>query len=322
MIPLYFAGNVEALPADPRFAPIAEVQDFGQKLARLYALEGGDSETVKQDRIRDIEPQRNFAARALLREDRGSVALLTLNRPEARNALSEDLIAALHAAVAEIGSSGAVRAIVITGAGQAFSSGHDLKEMTAHRNHPDRGRAYFTKIMEACSRMMMSIVRSPKPVIAAVNGIATAAGCQLVAACDLAVASHEARFATPGVNIGLFCSTPMVALSRNLSRKAAMEMLLFGDMVSAAEAKELGLVNRVVEAHETVNAAVELGRKIASKPKATLKIGKEAFYRQLEMPLEEAYAYASAVMVENMLHAEAEEGIGAFLDKRQPRWPG
>src|SRR6476661_6510195 len=276
---------------------------------------------MKQVRAKDLEPQREHGTSVLLREDRGQVALLTLNRPETRNCLSEDMIAALHAAIAEIGGSDAVRAIVITGAGSAFSSGHDLKEISSRRSDPDRGKAYFAKIMEACSRMMLSIVRSPKPVIAAVNGVATAAGCQLVATCDLAVASHEARFATPGVNIGLFCSTPMVALSRNLSRKAAMEMLLFGDMVSAAEAKELGLVNRVVEAHETVNAAVELGRKIASKPEATLKIGKEAFYRQLEMPLEEAYAYASAVMVENMLHAEAEEGIGAFLDKRQPSWP-
>jgi len=275
---------------------------------------------VKQDRIEDIASLRDFGAPVLLRDDRGPVAVLTLNRPDVRNALSEVLIAALHDAVTEIGNSDEVRAIVITGSGQAFSSGHDLKEMTAHRNEPDLGRGYFTRVMEACARMMLSIVRSPKPVITAVNGIATAAGCQLVASCDLAVASHEARFATPGVNIGLFCSTPMVALSRNVSRKAAMEMLLLGDLLSANEAKELGLVNRVVEAHETVNAAVELGRKIASKPKATLKIGKEAFYRQLEMPLEEAYAYASAVMVDNMLHDEAEEGIDAFLDKRQPRW--
>jgi enoyl-CoA hydratase/carnithine racemase len=276
---------------------------------------------VNQVRTKDIEPQRDLGAQALLREDRGPVALLTLNRPDARNSLSEDLIAALHAAITEIGNSDGVRAVVITGAGSAFSSGHDLKELTAHRTDSDRGRAYFAKIMKACARMMLSIVRSPKPVIAAVNGIATAAGCQLVAACDLAVASREARFATPGVNIGLFCSTPMVALSRNLSRKAAMEMLLLGDMVTAAEAKELGLVNRVIEPDETVNQAIELGRRIASKPKATLKIGKEAFYRQLEMPLDEAYAFASAAMVENMLHAEAEEGIGAFLEKRQPRWP-
>ena len=274
---------------------------------------------MKQVRAKDLEPQQG--ASALLREDRGQVALLTLNRPETRNCLSEDMIAALHAAAVEIGGSDAVRAVVITGAGSAFSSGHDLKEMTAHRSDPDRGRAYFAKIMNACSEMMLAMVRSPKPVIAAVNGIATAAGCQLVASCDLAVASQDARFATPGVNIGLFCSTPMVALSRNVSRKAAMEMLLLGDMVGAAEAKELGLVNCVVEPDETVNAAVELGRKIAEKPKATLKIGKETFYRQLEMPLEEAYAYASTVMVENMLHAEAEEGIGAFLEKRQPSWP-
>jgi len=276
---------------------------------------------MKQVRAKDLEPQWEHGASVLLREDRGQVALLTLNRPEARNCLSEDMIAALHAAVAEIAGSDALRAIVITGAGSAFSSGHDLRELSAHRNDRDRGKAYFAKIMSACSQMMLTIVRSPKPVIAAVNGIATAAGCQLVASCDLAVASQDALFATPGVNIGLFCSTPMVALSRNVSHKAAMEMLLLGDMVGAAEAKELGLVNRVVEPDETVNAAVELGRKIAEKPKATLKIGKEAFYRQLEMPLEEAYAYASTVMVENMLHAEAEEGIGAFLEKRQPSWP-
>jgi enoyl-CoA hydratase/carnithine racemase len=276
---------------------------------------------MKQVRATDLELQRDLGALTLLREDRGQVALLTLNRPETRNCLSEEMIASLHAAITEIGGSDAVRAIVITGSGSAFSSGHDLKELSARRSDPDRGKAYFAKIMNACSQMMLSIVRSPKPVIAAVNGIATAAGCQLVASCDLAVASQDARFATPGVNIGLFCSTPMVALSRNVSRKAAMEMLLLGDMVGAAEAKELGLVNRVVPPDETVNAAVELGRRIAEKPKATLKIGKEAFYRQLEMPLDEAYAYASTVMVENMLHAEAEEGIGAFLEKRQPSWP-
>ena len=247
--------------------------------------------------------------------------LLTLNRPEARNCLSEDVIASLHEAIQSAGASEAARAIVITGAGTAFSSGHDLKELTSHRNDPDRGRAYFAKIMGACSALMQSVVRSPKPVIAAVNGIATAAGCQLVASCDLAVASSGARFATPGVNIGLFCSTPMVALSRNLSRKAAMEMLLLGEMVDAQGALKLGLVNRVVEPDETVNAALALARQITEKPKTTLRIGKEAFYRQAEMPLDDAYAYASAVMVENMLHAEAEEGIGAFLQKRPPAWP-
>ena len=277
---------------------------------------------MAQPETPNTKTQRDPGASPLLRTDQGPVAVLTLNRPAARNCLSEDLLAALHTAIAEIGGSDAIRAIVITGAGSAFSSGHDLKELSSHRGDPDRGKAYFAKIMDACSKMMVSIVRSPKPVIAAVNGIATAAGCQLVASCDLAVASQDARFATPGVNIGLFCSTPMVALSRNLSRKAAMEMLLLGDMVAADEAKALGLVNRVVKPDETVNAAVELGRKIAEKPKATLKIGKDAFYRQLEMPLEAAYAYASAVMVENMLHEEAKEGIGAFLEKREPRWPG
>lgn len=268
-----------------------------------------------------IATQHASDARVLLREDHGPVALLTLNRPEARNSLSEELIAALAGAVREIGGADAVRAIVITGAGSAFSSGHDLKELTAHRNDPDRGRAFFARTMTACSDMMLGMVRSAKPVIAAVNGIATAAGCQLVASTDLAVASLDARFATSGVNIGLFCSTPMVALSRNVSRKAAMEMLLLGEMVSAQDAKSLGLVNRVVEPDRVVNEAVELGRQIALKPKRTLKIGKEAFYRQLDMKLEEAYAYASAVMVENMLDAEAEEGIGAFIDKREPRWP-
>ena len=259
--------------------------------------------------------------RVLLREDQGPVAVLTLNRPAARNSLSEAMIAALHGAVEEIGRSDSVRAIVVSGAGSAFSSGHDLKELTAHRNDPDRGRAYFAKIIGACSDMMLAIVRSPKPVIAGVNGIATAAGCQLVASCDLAVASDQARFATPGVNIGLFCSTPMVALSRNVSRKAAMEMLLLGEMVDAQDAQALGLVNRVVAPDRVVNEAIELGRRIAEKPKRTLRIGKEAFYRQLDMDQEEAYRYASTVMVENMLDAEAEEGIGAFIEKRAPRWP-
>jgi enoyl-CoA hydratase/carnithine racemase len=175
--------------------------------------------------------------------------------------------------------------------------------------------------MQTCSEMMLAIVRLPKPVIAAVNGIATAAGCQLVATCDLAVAATDARFATPGVNIGLFCSTPMVALSRNLSRKAAMEMLLLGEMVGAEDALRLGLVNRVVAADRVVNEAVAFGRTIASKPTRTLKVGKEAFYLQAEMPLDEAYRYAASVMVENMLDAEAEEGIGAFLEKREPQWP-
>jgi enoyl-CoA hydratase/carnithine racemase len=257
----------------------------------------------------------------LLSEDRGPVRVFTLNRPQARNSLSMELMAALHGAVTEAGRDEAVRAVILTGTGPAFSSGHDLKELTAHRNDADRGRAFFAETMSTCSDMMLAIVRSPKPVIAAVNGIATAAGCQLVASCDLAVASVDARFATPGVNIGLFCSTPMVALSRNVSRKGAMEMLLLGEMVEASDAKALGLVNRVVEPDRVVNEAVELGRKIAEKPARTLKIGKEAFYKQLDMTLDDAYRYTAQVMVENMLDAEAEEGIGAFIDKRAPNWP-
>jgi len=260
-------------------------------------------------------------AELLLQEDQGPVRVLTLNRPEARNSLSLALIAELHAAINEAGRSDAVRAVVLTGAGPAFSSGHDLKELTAHRKDADNGRAFYAETMMACSDMMIAIVDCPKPVIAAVNGIATAAGCQLVASCDLAVANVDARFATPGVNIGLFCSTPMVALSRNVSRKGAMEMLLLGEMVEADDALRLGLVNRVVEADRVVNEAVEFGRRIASKPFHTLKIGKEAFYKQLEMSLEAAYRYAADVMVDNMLDAEAEEGIGAFLEKREPNWP-
>ena len=256
----------------------------------------------------------------LLRQDIGRVALLTLNRPEARNSLSEGLMAALYGAVTEIGGADAIRAIVITGAGSAFSSGHDLKELTAHRGDGDKGRSFFATTMTACSEMMLAIVRSPKPVIAAVNGIATAAGCQLVASCDLAVASRAAKFATPGVNIGLFCSTPMVALSRNVTRKAAMEMLLTGEMISAEDAARIGLVNHVVAPGAEREAALSLAKKITAKSALTIKTGKEAFYRQLEMPLAEAYRYTSEVMVENMLARDAEEGISAFIEKRDPKW--
>jgi enoyl-CoA hydratase/carnithine racemase len=256
----------------------------------------------------------------LLREDAGDVAVLTLNRPQARNSLSEGLIAALADALAAVGADRSVRAVVIGANGSAFCAGHDLKELTARRGDADRGREYFRHIMESCSAMMQAIVRLPKPVIAAVNGTATAAGCQLVASCDLAVASAAARFATPGVDIGLFCSTPMVALSRNVARKHAMEMLLTGDAVAAADALRLGLVNRVVPAGREREEAMALARKIASKSALTVKIGKEAFYRQLEMSLADAYAYASSTMVENMLARDAEEGIGAFIDKRQPKW--
>jgi enoyl-CoA hydratase/carnithine racemase len=256
----------------------------------------------------------------LLHERAGQVAVLTLNRPSARNSLSEGLIAALSQALAEICEQRSVRAVVLAAAGSAFCAGHDLKELTARRSDADRGRSYFKLIMRNCSAMMQAIVNLPKPVIAAVNGTATAAGCQLVASCDLAVASSAATFATPGVDIGLFCSTPMVALSRNVARKHAMEMLLTGDAVSAAEAQRIGLVNRVVAAGTERDEAIALAQKIAGKSALTVKIGKEAFYRQLELGLADAYVYASEVMVENMLARDAEEGIGAFIDKRKPQW--
>ena len=256
----------------------------------------------------------------LLRETIGSVAVLTLNRPAARNSLSEAMIAGLHQALTEIADEKNVRALVIAANGPAFSAGHDMKEMTARRADPDRGRAYFAELMSACSAMMQAIVQLPKPVVAAVQGIATAAGCQLVASCDLAVASEAAGFATPGVDIGLFCSTPMVALSRNVPRKQAMEMLLTGELIPAETARDIGLVNRVVAAGSERDAAIALAAKIAQKSAHTIKLGKQAFYRQAEMSLADAYRYAAEVMTENMLARDAEEGIGAFIEKRAPKW--
>jgi len=203
-----------------------------------------------------------------------------------------------------------------------FSSGHDLKELTAHRADADKGLAFYTEAMTRCSAMMQAIVACPKPVIAAVQGTATAAGCQLVATCDLAVASSEAQFCTPGVNIGLFCSTPMVALSRNVSRKRAMEMLLLGDMLSAKDAVDYGLINKVVAADRLLPEALSLAAKIAAKSPLTVAMGKAAFYAQAEMPLKDAYAFAAKVMVDNMMARDAEEGISAFLDKRKPEWKG
>ncbi|HEX4118477.1 MAG TPA: enoyl-CoA hydratase [Rhizomicrobium sp.] len=257
----------------------------------------------------------------LLTAHAGGVLRLVLNRPQARNALSSELMVALQAALEGAAADNATRVIVIAAEGPVFSSGHDLKEMSRHRTDVDAGRDVYAALFSQCSRMMQTIVRTPKPVIAQVQGIATAAGCQLVASCDLAVASSAARFATPGVDIGLFCSTPMVALSRNVPRKAAMAMLLTGEMADAEEARRIGLVNRVVAPEILESETMALAAKIASKPRATLKTGKEAFYRQLEMPLAEAYDYASRVMTENMLEAEACEGISAFLEKRDPKWP-
>jgi enoyl-CoA hydratase/carnithine racemase len=257
----------------------------------------------------------------LLTATPGGVLRMILSRFERRNALSSDLMAALQAALDGAAADNATRVIVIAADGPVFCAGHDLKEMARHRADGDAGRAAYAGLFTQCSAMMQAIVRNPKPVIAEVGGIATAAGCQLVASCDLAVASTSARFATPGVDIGLFCSTPMVALSRNVGRKAAMEMLLTGEAIDGEQALRIGLINKVVAPEILQSETMMLAGKIASKPRGTLKTGKEAFYRQLEMPLDQAYAYASKVMTENMLDGEACEGIGAFLEKREPRWP-
>jgi enoyl-CoA hydratase/carnithine racemase len=256
----------------------------------------------------------------LLRETADTIAILTLNRPEARNSLSEALLLALESALAAIAADPAVRAVVITANGPVFSAGHDLKELTARRADGDRGRGYFAHIMTLCATVMQQVVRLPQPVIAAVQGTATAAGCQLVASCDLAMASATAKFATPGVNIGLFCSTPMVALTRNVAPKHAMEMLLTGDAISAEDAARIGLVNHVVPAGTERDAALALAHRIAAKSSHVVKIGKQAFYRQIDMDLARAYDYAAEVMVENMMARDAAEGISAFIEKRTVRW--
>jgi len=253
----------------------------------------------------------------LLRDDIDGIATLTMNRPNQRNALSLGLMTALENQLDGIAEDAAVRIVIIAGAGPAFCAGHDLREARA-----DRRREAYETLFAQCSRLMLKLVRLRKPVIARVHGVATAAGCQLVASCDLAVAADSARFATPGVNIGLFCSTPMVALSRAVPRKQAMEMLLTGDLIPADRAREIGLINRVVAAAELESATLELARQIASKSPLTLAIGKEAFYTQAELDLEAAYAYASGVMTRNMLARDAGEGIDAFLAKRAPEWTG
>jgi len=256
----------------------------------------------------------------VLRENSGGIAVLILNRPRARNTLAEATLQALQRALADIAEEKAVRAVVLAARGSVFSAGHDLKELSAHRSEADGGRGYTQHIMQICSAMMLSILRLPQPVIAAVEGTATAAGCQLVATCDLAVTSSAAKFSTPGVHIGLFCSTPMVALSRNVGRKHAMEMLITGDTISADDAYRIGLVNRVVEPGMARQYALQLAQKISAKSPAVIRLGKEAFYRQLEMGIADAYAYASEVMVQNMMARDAAEGISAFLEKRPPNW--
>jgi enoyl-CoA hydratase/carnithine racemase len=253
-------------------------------------------------------------------ERRDAVALLTLSRPRSRNALSLAMLDALGSAVAELSGDRAVAAVVVAADGPVFCSGHDLKELTAHRADADRGRAFFETTMRRCAGVMQAIIASPKPFIAAVEGPATAAGCQLVATCDLAVAAETSTFCTPGVDIGLFCSTPMVALSRNVPRKRALEMLLLGEPIGARAAADYGLINRVVPMDRVRAEALSLAEKIASKSSRVQAIGKVAFYQQIERPLADAYDYAARVMVENMLARDAEEGIGAFIEKRPPRW--
>ncbi len=252
--------------------------------------------------------------------DVDGILRLTLNDPGRRNALSEAMLAELAGAFARAGTNPAVRVIILAANGPAYCAGHDLKEMTAGRTGADDGRAYFAQVLAQCSGVMQGIVTCPKPVIAEVTGVATAAGCQLVASCDLAIAANTATFSTPGVHIGLFCSTPMVALSRNVASKHAMEMLLTGDMIPADRAAEIGLVNTITTAEDLRDATMELARKIASKSSMTLATGKRAFYAQREMRLSEAYDYATQVMVENMLAQDAQEGIGAFIAKRAPAW--
>lgn len=262
-----------------------------------------------------MTPIKEMEQPLVTRHDMNGVCEITINRPEAYNALSIECMETLQASLDEIREEASVRVVIISGSGNKFCAGHDLKEL-----RDNKSRDFYAKTFATCSRMMMSIISSPKPFIAKVRGIATAAGCQLVASCDLAVAAEDARFATPGVNIGLFCSTPMVAVSRTVSRKHAMEMLLLGDFISARRAYEMGLVNRVTSPDELDSVALELANAIASKSAPTLRVGKHAFQEQIDRDLKGAYEYCNQVMVENMMAADASEGISAFLEKRPPKW--
>ena len=256
----------------------------------------------------------------LERTDNGPVARLTLNAPERLNALSDAMLGALQQEFDTLSEQSHIRAVILEGRGKAFCAGHDLKEMTLGRQAEDGGKAYFADLFKRCASVMMSIRALPQPVIAQPHGIATAAGCQLVASCDLAVAEENTRFGVNGVNIGLFCSTPMVALSRNIPRKQAFEMLTTGQFINTTRAIELGLINRAVPEGDLAAASQELAETIAAKLGAAVKIGKQAFYNQIEMPLDAAYAYTGKVMVENMLWRDTKEGISAFIEKRPPNW--
>lgn len=254
------------------------------------------------------------------RTDTGAIARLTLNAPEKLNALSDAMLAALQAEFDRLREQPHIRAVILAGNGKAFCAGHDLKEMTQGRQAEDGGKAYFADLFARCARVMTAIRTLPQPVIAQPHGIATAAGCQLVASCDMAVAAEGTRFGVNGVNIGLFCSTPMVALSRNIPRKQAFEMLTTGTFIETGRAQELGLINRAVPHDQLESATNELAETVASKLGAAVKIGKEAFYNQIEMPLDQAYDYTAQVMVENMLYRDTAEGINAFIEKRPPEW--
>jgi enoyl-CoA hydratase/carnithine racemase len=256
----------------------------------------------------------------LERHDTGAVTRLVMNAPERLNALSDEMLAALHSALDEIANDRSVRVVIISGAGKAFCAGHDLKQMTAGRQASDGGKAYFKDLFDRCAAMMARVQSLPQPVIAQVHGIATAAGCQLVATCDMAVAASNTRFGVNGVNIGLFCSTPMVALSRNIARKQAFELLTTGTFIDAERAEALGLINRMVTTDTLESETMALAQTVAAKLGVAVKIGKEAFYNQIEMNVADAYAYTGDVMVENMLHRDTIEGIAAFLDKRDPTW--
>lgn len=270
----------------------------------------------------DHQANADMLSPSVLMQVQDGVAIITLNRPKARNALSGEMIALMSATLAQIAGRTDIKAVVLYAEGPVFCSGHDLKEMTALRTSPDQGCTGFEGLFAACAAMMQAIVTLPQPVIAAVEGIATAAGCQLVASCDLAVASEDAGFCTPGVHIGLFCSTPMVAVSRTMAPKHAMEMLLLGEVVPAREAARIGLINRVVAPGQAMAEALGLARTIASKSSLAVSVGKKAFYEQASMPLPQAYAHAGRVMVDNMLAPDAIEGIEAFMTRRDPVWRG
>ena len=249
-----------------------------------------------------------------------SIVRLAMDDEKTGNALSDHMISLLSTTIKEVSDDKSIKVIVIAATGKIFCSGHNLKEITAARKNNDQGERYFLDLFKSCSALMQSIVYCPKPVIAEIDGVATAAGCQLVASCDLAIASHESKFATPGVNLGLFCSTPMVALSRNVNKKNAMEMLLTGDFINADRAKEIGLINNIVLKEELTLEVDRLAEKIASKSMMTVSTGKKAFYAQVEMDLSEAYKYTSKTMTDNLLKRDAKEGINAFLEKRSPDW--